>query len=243
MIQCAAFGLALAAAVLLARAAYAPSLLALALLQGTAAALLTWWRALAPWWCAIGLLFPVCVFGASALALPPSLFLAGFLLLLGVYWSAFRTQVPFYPSGRVVWDAVLAQLPPHLPPGRPLKVLDIGSGMGGLVLHLARARPDAQVTGIELAPLPFAVSWLRARLGASPARFVRGDYENADFGACDVVFAYLSPAAMDRLWHKAVAEMRPGAILLSYEFVIAGRAPDLSIVVAGSGTILYLWHF
>ena len=72
---------------------------------------------------------------------------------------------------------------------------------------------------------------------------MRGDYERLDLGDYDVVFAYLSPAAMGALWRKASAEMRPGSLLLSYEFVIADKAPDITIVPTGRGPSLYGWHF
>ena len=37
-------------------------------------------------------------------------------------------------------------------PARPVKVLDIGTGTGGSAFVLSRLFPDAQVTGIDLAP-------------------------------------------------------------------------------------------
>ncbi|TFW17617.1 class I SAM-dependent methyltransferase, partial [Duganella callida] len=119
----------------------------------------------------------------------------------------------------------------------------IGSGLGGLVLYLARVRPDADVSGIELAPLPFVYSWLRARLGRSRARFLRGDYERLDFSCYDLVFAYLSPAAMSQLCRKAMAEMRPGTMLVSYEFIIEERSPDRIIHATKQGVPLYIWYF
>ena len=224
---------------LLARCGLPVSVLLAALLQGGCAALLGARFGLAPWWRAILGLFPVALLGASALHLPPAIFLLGFLLLLGWYWSTFRTQVPFYPSGPAVWHEVL-QL---LPPGRPLRLVDIGSGMGGLVLDLARRRPDSRFDGIELAPLPWLYSVLRARLAGSAARFVRGDYAGLDFGAYDVVFAYLSPAAMTALWRQAAAEMRPGSMLISHEFEIAAKAPDKTIAATLNRPALYVWHF
>jgi SAM-dependent methyltransferase len=163
--------------------------------------------------------------------LPPWLFLAAFLAMLAIYWSTFRTQVPYFPSGRRAWDAVAGVLPQ----GRPVYLVDIGSGLGGLVLDLARRRPESTFVGIELAPLPWLVSRLRAPFA--------GDYEGLDFADYDVVFAYLSPAAMEALWRKASAEMRPGTLLLSYEFVIMAKAPDLTILPTGPGPLLYGWHF
>nr|WP_308495535.1 class I SAM-dependent methyltransferase [Duganella guangzhouensis] len=211
----------------------------LALVQGLVAAGLAWKFGLAAWWRAIQLLFPLALLTALALQLPSWLFGAGFVLLLGWYWSTFRTQVPYYPSGPVVWDAVRQLLPRDRAP----RVIDIGSGLGGLTLYLARVRPDADAVGIELAPLPWLVSWLRAKLARSRARFLLGDYEKLDFSQFDLVFAYLSPAAMSGLWRKAAAEMRPGSMLCSYEFIITERTSDSIIRATPTEIPLYIWYF
>ncbi|MEH6436937.1 class I SAM-dependent methyltransferase [Massilia sp. DD77] len=239
LLQVAAFPLTLAAVYLLARAGWHPGYLHAALAQGLFAAALSWWRGLASWWRAIQFAFPPALFGAARLDIPPVAFLAVFLFLLLLYWSTYRTQVPYYPSGRKVWDAVAGALPQ----GRALRVIDIGSGLGGLVLDLQRRRPESRIEGIELAPLPWLASALRAGMLRSRARFLRGDYEKLDFGAYDAVFAYLSPAAMPALWEKAVREMRPGSVLFSYEFVIAARPPSAVVVPYREGPKLYRWDF
>jgi hypothetical protein len=243
LLQILAFLLTLATVWLLARAGLAPSWLGVTLVQGAWAAALSWRAGLASWWCAIQFLFPPGLLlarqAADALSLPPAAFLAIFLFMLLLYWSTFRTQVPYYPSGRAVWEEVARQLPAD----RPLRIVDIGSGLGGLVLELARRRPDCEVSGIELAPLPWLASRLRAVASHSRARFLRGDYESLNFGNYEVVFAYLSPAAMDKLWTKAEAEMKTGSVLISYEFAIAGREPDRRVVTADSRKILHIWHF
>ncbi|HCY62934.1 MAG TPA: SAM-dependent methyltransferase [Oxalobacteraceae bacterium] len=215
----------------------APHPLVAALLQGGIAASLSAWRRLAIWWLPIQLLFPSALVVALDLRLPPSLFLGLFLFFLLLYWSSFRTQVPYYPSTRPVWRAVVGLLP-----ARPLRCIDIGSGFGGLVLELAALRPDSRVEGIELAPLPWLASSVRARCTRSRARFRRGDYLDLDFAGYDVVFAYLSPAAMPVLWEKAHSEMRPGALLLSYEFLMSGRAPDIALQPRHGGAVLYGWR-
>lgn len=240
--QAAAFPLTLASTYLLARAGVSMAYLEVALLQGGWAALLAWRMALAPWWRAIQFLFPpALLLGrglADAAALPPAVFLGVFVVLLLIFWSTFRTQVPLFLSGREAWDLVAELLP-----DRPLAVVDIGSGIGGLVLDLARRRPDCDVTGIELAPLPFLASRVRALARGSRARFLRGDYERLNLAHYDVVFAYLSPAAMSALWRKAAAEMKPGSMLLSYEFVIPERAPDRRFVTTNGQKTLFVWHF
>ena len=216
-----------------------PEFIFVPVLQGLFAALLSWWRKLAPWWLAIQFLFPIALLGADLLLLPPEIFLGIFLVLLAVYWSTFRTQVPYWASGPRAWTAVASLLPTD----RPVRVIDIGSGLGGFVLDLARRRPDAHITGIELAPLPWLASWLRARATGSRACFIRGDYERLDFADFDVVFCYLSPAAMPALHAKCVAEMKTGARLMSYEFIIADHPPNLVIPITQNGVSLHVWDF
>jgi hypothetical protein len=237
--QVAAFGIVLALAFVMPMLADIQLSIAFAaLIQGGIAAFFTRIQRLAPWWLPIQFFFPIALVVLGAAQLPPSIYLGAFLVLLFLYWSSFRTQVPYYPSSFSTWQAVAALLPQ----GQPLRVIDIGSGFGGLVMHLAKERPESEIIGIELAPLPWVCSRVRARLAGSAGRFVHGDYEALDFGEYDVVFAYLSPAAMPALWRKACAEMRPGALLLSYEFTIPGVDPDIVVYPAEGSPAIFGWH-
>jgi hypothetical protein len=213
-------------------------ILVIALFQGLIAAGFSAWCRLAPWWLAIQLLFPLLLLLGLSLHLPPALFLAAFLVFLCLYWTTFRTQVPFYPSGSGAWDAVVQILPAE----SPIRFIDIGSGLGGLILNLSKARPASHFVGIEIAPLPWLVSVLRASLTRSKAQFQRGDYGRLNFAEHDVVFAYLSPVAMPNLWLKARAEMRPGTLLLSYEFPIPSVAPSFVTATAKNGPQIYGWR-
>jgi len=215
-----------------------PSICEAALLQGASAAVVTRMRGMAVWWLPIQAIFPIALVATLSIHLPPIIFLALFVALLGLYWSTFRTQVPFYPSGPTAWDAVLAELPMD----GSIRLVDVGSGLGGLILHLAGARPDSRFMGIEVAPLPWAISALRGRFRRSTARFVRGDYGQLDFTTQDVVFAYLSPAAMPALWAKASAEMRPRTLLLSFEFDIPDVEPHFIRMPRQDGPALYGWR-
>lgn len=241
-IQAAAMLLAALSLLLLARLRWLPTrdfpvMTTIVLLQGVLAALLSRWRRQAAWWPVMHLLFLPLALAALSLRLPPWLFLSVFLLMLALYWSTFRTQVPFYASGAAAWSAVEAEL---LLRPRPVRMIDVGSGLGGLVVHLAARYPDSRFEGIELAPLPWLASRVRQMAGAR-CRFLRGDYHRLDFGAYDVVFAYLSPAAMPALWTKARAEMRSGALLLSHEFAVPGIMPQIARPTRPGGPVLYGW--
>lgn len=204
-------------------------------LQGVLAAFLAIRLRQAPWWPPMHFLFPVAVAIVDRWDVPPTVFLACFALLLGLFWTTFRTQVPFYPSTRKVWDAMLATLP-----DQPLRIIDVGSGMGGLALHLARHRTDAWVCGTEVAPFPFLVSWFRS-IAMIRCRFQWCRYETVDLSHFDVVFAYLSPVAMPALWEKACREMRPGTLFYSFEFIVPAKAPQQIIAIEGMETRLYRW--
>jgi SAM-dependent methyltransferase len=154
-----------------------------------------------------------------------------------LYWSTYRTQVPYYPSGPAGWHAVEAVLP-----SGSLRIVDIGCGFGGMVRHLAKQRPECMVEGVELAPLPCWVGKFINTASGSRGRILHGDYQRLDFADYDLVFAYLSPAAMSDLWAKARAEMRPGTLLLSYEFAIPGVESQITNSSPGDDRILRGWR-
>jgi SAM-dependent methyltransferase len=209
--------------------------------QAVLTVLLTRWFGLAWWWCVIQPLFPFAVVAMLTIPLPPWLYLALFLILLVIYWSAYQTQVPYYPSTENAWQA----LEKYLPKDRLFSLVDIGSGLGGLILYLSKKYPDSALTGVEIAPLPWLVSYLRKTAATGNVRFLRSNYETLNFADFDVVFAYLSPAAMPALWIKAKSEMRPGTMLVSYEFPIIGVEEHLSIYpenASSKARKLYIWY-
>lgn len=203
-------------------------------IQGMFAACFSRLQGLESWWLLIQFGFPFAVLAGWQLHLPPGVYLTAFLFCLALYWSTFRTRVPFYPSGPVVWRMVAGLLP-----SGPIRFADAGSGFGGLLLYLARQRADSKFIGIELAPLPWVASRLRGMAENSPCTFLRGDYTQIHFGDFDVVFVYLSPAAMPALWIKARNEMRPGSLLLSYEFAIPAAESQIANIATPAGAILY----
>lgn len=214
-----------------------------ALLCGVLAAVLGHFAGLARWWLLIQLLFVPALVLMLRLNIPSVLFLAAFLLMLLVYWSTFRSQVPLYLSSKRVWQTLEDLLPPD-EPGKDFTFMDIGSGMGGVLTHLAAARPDGRYYGVENAPLPYLLSWLRIKFGNRPNCHVRwGSLWSCNLAPYDVVFAYLSPVPMEQLWHKVKREMRPGTLFISNSFAVADHPPQYSITLDDlHHSTLYIWH-
>lgn len=245
-----------------------------ALLCGVIAAVLSRIAGLAKWWLLIQLLFVPALVLALSLEISPNLFLAAFLILLVVYWSTFRTQVPLYLSSHKVWQALETLLPSPAgggvggeggaaevsanPSERSLTLplsrreresgfsfIDLGSGIGGVLTHLAAVRPDGRYFGVEAAPLPFLLSWLRIRLGGFDQCKVQwGSLWSCNLAQYDVVFAYLSPVPMTDLWQKVQREMRPGTLFISNTFAVAEHPPQDTITLDDlHHSTLHIWRF
>lgn len=213
--------------------------LAWAVAVGGLAALFGYRFGLASWWIPIQAAFMPAIAVLLPLGIPASWFLAGFVLLTLVYWTTFRTQVPLFLSSPEVREKLGELLPER--PG--FSFVDLGCGLGGVLAGLAERRPDGRYHGVELAPLPWLVSWLRSRVGASDCRISWGSFWKLDLARYDVVYAYLSPVPMAELWHKVRREMRPGSLFISNAFAVPGAIPTQIVTVDGSGgTTLYVWR-
>jgi hypothetical protein len=215
------------------------SVMTLALLQGVVAAVLGRALSMDPWWFPINALFVPGLVWILSFSLPPSFSLAAFCLLASLYWGVARTRVPLFLSSRAA-TAALADL---LPREESFAFLDLGCGLASVVTRLARARPSGQYSGIESAPVPYLLSRLRVALTARTCRIAWGDFNDLDLSSYDIVYAYLSPAAMTDVWRKASNEMRPGSLLISNSFAIPGVPPALTISTGLSdGSRLLLWR-
>jgi hypothetical protein len=240
LLQIAAVLLAATVQLVVYHAGYPLSPPSFAFLCGALAALLSHFLKMDRWWLPIQFVFVPALLATLTLSLSPSLFLVAFIILLAVYWSTFRTQVPLYLSSHKVWQALETQLPA----AEPFNFVDLGSGIGGVLTYLAQTHPLGRYHGVESAPLPFVWGWLRIKLGRHGCCTVRwGSLWDCDLSRYDVVFAYLSPVPMGDLWEKARQEMRPGSLFISNTFTIPDHPPQESITVDDlHHSTLYIWR-
>lgn len=172
------------------------------------------------WWRLIHALFMPAVWLTQQLTIDPGWFLLAFILLLLVYRGALSGQVPLYLSNR----ATVAALDELLGEEEAPSMLDLGAGLGSTLVPLADAWPQRQFTGIENAPL----TWLCGRilsLGRPNLDWRWGDLWSVSLADHALVYAFLSPAPMTRLWDKAQIEMSPGSLFVSNSFPVPGVAP------------------
>lgn len=187
---------------------------------GSGAALLAWLWRLPVWWRLINLLFVPALWLGLQAEFNTNWYLAGFALLAMTSLGAVRTRVPLYLSSGKAAAELAGVIPSHG------SFMDLGCGLGGPLARLARLRPDVGLRGVEAAPLNWLVSSLR--LGRR-AHIRLGSIWDLNLSQYDVVYAYLSPAPMARLWDKVRSEMRPGSLFISNSFSVPGVPPDETI--------------
>ena len=189
-----------------------------ALLPTAMAALLSLWPAIAAttWrrvFVAAGFPLSVLAMGQGA-GLPAWAWLAPLALLLLAYPMRSWRDAPVFPTPLGALD----DLPRHVPLAAGARILDAGCGMGDGLLALRSAYPQAQFSGVEWSWMWWAVCKLRCPW----AQVRRGDMWADDWSQFDLVYLFQRPETMPRAWAKAVDTMKPGAWLVSLEFMAVG---------------------
>lgn len=173
------------------------------------------------WWRFIHLLFAPMAWMVLQVDIDPVWFLAGFALLWLFYRGVVVERVPLYLSGVGAIDVVAEALEQR----QAKHFVDLGAGIGSMVVPLARAFPECHFTGVEFSPLSWLLGWLRTR-GMSNVSWRYANLWSVSLREFDMAYAFLSPAPMPDLAKKVEQEMAPGSVLLSNSFFIPGRGAD-----------------
>ena len=189
------------------------------LLQVGLSVLLSWLMGLPRWWLWVQAVLPLGLYwGATQTLIDPLWFALGALLLMLVFSAVLKDRVPLYLTNKSTHQALVELAQTY----QVKSMLDLGSGLGGVVRALAGAGIEAK--GVEYSPVLawFSQMWCRwSGLG----QVSRGDMWQTDLSQVDMVYVFLSPVPMTRLWQKASAEMKSGALLVSNSFAIEDVEP------------------
>ncbi|NMB75470.1 MAG: hypothetical protein GYA21_10130 [Myxococcales bacterium] len=161
------------------------------------------------------------------------------ILALSSVFALAQSRVPVVRTPTQHLDAITTAL--ALAPGS--LVVDAGCADGRLLRSLCR-REGVRGLGLELNGGVWLWAWARTRL--SPVRDrVRirwADLFRQDFEEADLVYAFLMPHLLPRLYDKCAEEMRPGSLLATYLFEVPGRDPERVILLGKRKDPLHIYR-
>jgi SAM-dependent methyltransferase len=155
-------------------------------------------------------------------------------------------DAPYVPTPQVVVDHMLELA--GVKPGD--RVIDLGSGDGRLVIAAAR-KYGANGIGIEIDPRLVQRSNEAARRAglADRVKFLQQDLFETDFSEANVLTLYLLPDVNLALRPKILADMKPGARVVSHDYGMREWRPDAEETIpapdktvgARKESMVYLW--
>lgn len=123
-----------------------------------------------------------------------------------------------------------------VPPDAPLRVLDIGTGLGAAAAALLDAFPVATAVGLDISEEMIRRGHERMAAYGDRVCFVLGDFSSGlpasvegDFDAIisSIAIHHLPPEGKPRLYAACARRLRPGGALLNLDYV---QPPDASLI-------------
>jgi len=206
------------------------------LLQGLLASMLVNFISLPKWWRVIQFVLPIALFAALQLHLSPLWALTGFIIMWLIFSNASKEQVPLYLTNSTTQQA-LAKLAENK---KDITFIDLGCGLGGNVTFMATNTTTIKSIGVETAPLPYLIAKIATKFNSGEVYMK--DLWSVDLGAADIVYAFLSPEPMPKLWKKVKQQMKAGSIFVSNSFPAPGiKASEIWELSDKRKTKLYVY--
>lgn len=209
----------------------------LVLLQASLSAVLSPYFGLPSWWRYIQFFIPVGLYVGVLIGFDPIWALILFALIWLVFANSFKDRVPLYLTNETTRKALKVLVKNK----RDIHFLDLGCGLGGNVAFMSQIKNVSESHGVETAPVPYLLS--------KAVTFFRGgdtfamDLWKTDLAYYDVVYAFLSPEPMPKLWEKVKEEMVEGSVFVSNSFAIPDIEPTEVWELSDSRqTRLYLYY-
>lgn len=151
------------------------------------------------------------------------LFLYTGSMLFHMFSTLFHKRAPFVPSSRRMVD----RLPDLITLNTTSVVYDLGCGDGRILRSLHRHFPAARYVGIENDLFPYLLAHLfNWRIVSDRFIIKRKNFFTEDLSSATHVIMYLFPEVMDQLLPKLEQELKPGTVLVSFDFSFTNKKPE-----------------
>lgn len=172
------------------------------------------------WFFIISILFPLFIFMAfSYIHISSGIYGLLFLFFALTFSHTLKERVPLYLTNKKTNEALIKIIEEK----KVQSFLDLGSGLGGVVRAIATLKINS--IGVESAPLLWGISSLISIL-TFKGKILRRNIWDTSLSEFELVYAFLSPAIMNKLYLKVKLEMKPGNLFVSNSFEVDGETPD-----------------
>lgn len=161
--------------------------------------------------------------------------LIGAILLALLIPTAYASVIgaPIALTDRVLIEKMVQKT--ALKPGQLF--YELGTGTGRVISAFSK-NPDITAVGFELSPIFYFWTLLNI-LTRRNATLRLENFFKADLGAADAIFFFLMPKTIKKLKQKLEKELKPGAVVISYIFPVAGWEPSEIIKEKSRGAVYF----
>jgi len=133
--------------------------------------------------------------------------------------------IPYYPTR---WETI-KKLVSILEIPSKARFIDLGSGGGRVISQIASKYDDVEVYGIEKNPLLVNAAKHYLDKYNIKATVIKGDLFKVNLNDFDIVYAYLTTDALNRLRYRIKNIIDRGKIFITFDFNVPGIRPTLTV--------------
>lgn len=129
-------------------------------------------------------------------------------------------KVPFVRVPKEVISKVLTEINIT----KDMNVYDLGCGNARVLLEIEK-QTGAKTIGFEISPWAYFMARLNILVHQSKTKVLYKNFYHQDVSDADVVFCYLLDTVMPKVGKQLEAQLKPGAIVISFAFPIKAWEP------------------
>lgn len=140
--------------------------------------------------------------------------------VITVITTLLKAKVPYVPSKK----SLIKEIFKYINPQKNQIFYDLGCGDGRIVFFLEKNYSLAG-QGFEISLLPYLIAKVWRYIGKYQSKILFKDFFQANLSDANLVYCYLFPETVSKLYQKLKKECKSGTILISNTFQIKDLSP------------------